>query len=104
MSLADSSPPARAGHREEARRLETVEVGEEDFPPPPLQRPILAHPSHPFLRSSKSMGPRIRVSPRPQRSKLFLGTVETKGRFLCPTMQLEVKRWLLLFSPLRVVE
>lgn len=103
MSLADANPPAQAGHREEARRLETVEVGE-DFPPPPLQHPILAHSSHPFLRSSKIMGPRIRVSPRPQRSKLFLGTVETKGGFLCPTMQLEVRRWLLLFSPLRVVE
>ena len=45
----------------------------------PCKRPIHAHSSHPFLRSSEVMGPRIWVSPGPQRSKLFLGTVETKG-------------------------
>ena len=68
----------------------------------PCKRPIHAHSSHPFLRSSLVMGPRIWVSPGPQRSKLFLGTVETKEGLLCSTMSW--RRRLLLFSPLQSCE
>lgn len=50
------------------------------------------------------MRPRIRVSPGLQRSKLFLGTVETKAKLLCPRTRLEVRSWLLLFLPLRALK
>lgn len=38
------------------------------------------------------------MSPGSQRSKLFLGTVETEAGLLRTRMQLEVRRWLLLFA------
>lgn len=61
VSLAGASAPSQAGHGEEVGRLGTAEGGRGEGLPStaPCKRPIHAHASHPFLRSSKVMGPRI---------------------------------------------
>lgn len=61
VSLAGASAPSQAGHGEEVGRLGTAEGGRGEGLPStaPCKRPIHAHSSHPFLRSSKVMGPRI---------------------------------------------
>lgn len=105
-SLAGASPPSQAqgGSQRIGNCRGWRRRGSLHFPPPTLQCPIPALASHPSLRNPKTMGPRIRVSPGLQRSKLFVGTVENKAELLCPRVQLEVRGWLLLFLPLKSCE
>lgn len=107
MSLAGASPPSPQGRTQGgSQKVRNCRGRGEELlsttPAAPCPCTLLTLLPE-KLKNHGGGGGRIRVSPGPQRSKLFLDTVKTKGGFLCSTMQQEVRRWLLVFT-LRVGE